>query len=92
MGYILPMRPLQYDTYHQRVNKKENGPYIIEKPHQVLHHKLNSHEYRSTRYIKPAKLYSETGSKEGINNIPETAARKLVAGLTGKGKHIDKIV
>ncbi|SEU02638.1 hypothetical protein SAMN05421676_1153 [Salinibacillus kushneri] len=86
MGYILPMRPLQYDTYHQRISKKEQGPFLVEKLQKIRHHNLSNQEYRFIGYTKnPVSHHSKP------NHSQKITAQELFE-FTGKGKIIDKKV
>lgn len=88
MGYILPVRPYQYNHYQRRMRIDSQDPMHIEKCFQSI---LASQYYDIAReYTDPRHNFVDTNDKGRKNILANDEV--LYAQLTGKGRRLNDIV
>lgn len=83
MGYLLPIQLFQYNDYQTRTIGTKQNPQFIDKPFKVILEK--QHQEIINKYDRINKtLYQNTISKQ--------TNEKIIAALTGKGRHFSESV
>jgi hypothetical protein len=79
MGYVLPVRHYEYESYHRRVIGNENRPFLLEEPLPVRFKK--QHQGELVLPLKKKNVPKENTYKAKVLKKQQDT----VAELTGKG-------
>ncbi|MBB6453071.1 hypothetical protein HNQ94_001519 [Salirhabdus euzebyi] len=80
MGYILPVRQFEYETYHKRMMGNNQSPFQLEGPVSTRFKKVN-HEQQHPLDIS----YEQKNNKKTANRNTSSENAQLIAEITGKG-------
>ncbi|MRG87100.1 hypothetical protein [Salinibacillus xinjiangensis] len=86
MGYVLPIRPFHYDTYHQRVIGNKQPAITLDKPQPIQNSVAFKQNY-STNYT-PIKREKTKVVK--FNMMSKEKQLEIFSEFTGKGLHINE--
>ncbi|MBO8156301.1 MAG: hypothetical protein H0Z32_07580 [Bacillaceae bacterium] len=91
MGYILPIQHHQYQDYHKRTIRTNKNPFFLEGPFPVeLNSKLKEKKNKEKKSKEQRKPLTAIYAARNVHAIEHS--EKILAELTGKGKHVNEKV